>query len=103
MKQNLCLLALAAVLAVVASNGHSPHMDMMMNNMKACEEERGVKVSEEDIEFLKKHACPESESFQVSKDGKPDYNAFEEEVNKSSAPEDKKLDILSKAKTCFTN
>ncbi|CAG2054403.1 unnamed protein product, partial [Timema podura] len=39
MKQNLCLLALAAVLAVVASEEHPPHMNMMMNNMKACEEE----------------------------------------------------------------
>nr|CAD7409744.1 unnamed protein product [Timema poppensis] len=100
---------------MIQSNGHSPHMDKMMNNMKACEEERGVKVSEDDIESLKNHACPKSESFQcllecatnktnlVSKDGKPDYNAFEEEVNTSSAPEDMKSKILSKAKACFTN
>nr|CAD7194391.1 unnamed protein product [Timema douglasi] len=103
---------------MIQSNGHSPHMDKMMNNMKACEEERGVKVSEvnvDDIESLKNHACPKSESFQcllecatnktnlVSKDGKPDYNAFEEEVNTSSSPEDTKSKILSKAKACFTN
>ncbi|CAG2054402.1 unnamed protein product [Timema podura] len=72
-------------------------------------------LKQEDKESLKNHACPESESFQcllecatnktklVGKDGKPDYDAFEEEVNKSSAPEDKKEKILSKAKTCFSN